>query len=161
MHPTKLEEMSRLAVIPTIDHSKTSRSRRNVQSIPPPMKNGRPNAQRDFLKREQSKPEHKATKHHVEVGMNSLHRIQATYIPVHRGSSHAPPQRIPQRGQERCWRGIGDRNPLSLFNRPREEQIKSTRMTWYSPLVKPIQTTTAKRSSLINTKPHKPNAVSL
>ena len=50
------------------------------------------------------------------------------------------------RGQERCWRGIGDRNPLSLSNRPREEQIKSTRMTWYSPLVKPIQTTKAKRS---------------
>ena len=81
--------------------------------------------------------------------MSDLHRLQATYIPVHRGSRYAPPQRIPQRGQERCWRGIGDRNPLSLFNRPREEQIKSTRMTWYSPLVKPIQTTTAKRSFLI------------
>ena len=55
----------------------------------------------------------------------------------------------PQRGQERCWRGIGDRNPLSLSNRPREEQIKSTHTMWYSPLVKPIKTTTANRSFLI------------
>ena len=106
-------------------------------------------AQRNLLKREQSKPEHNSPKRYIEVATNSLHRIQATYIPVHRGSRDAPPQRSPQRGQERCWRGIGDRNPLSLFNRPREEQIKSTRMTWYSPLVKPIQTTTAKRSFLI------------
>ena len=33
LHHTKLEEMARSAVIPTIDHSKTYRSRRNVQSI--------------------------------------------------------------------------------------------------------------------------------
>ena len=33
LHHTILEEMSRSAVIPTIDHSKTPRSRRNVQSI--------------------------------------------------------------------------------------------------------------------------------
>ena len=39
-------------------------------------------AQRDFLKREQSKPEHKAPKRYIEVGMNSLHRIQAAYIPI-------------------------------------------------------------------------------
>ena len=42
LHPTKLEEKARSAVIPTIDHSNTSRSRRNEQSIPPPMKNERP-----------------------------------------------------------------------------------------------------------------------
>ena len=41
-----------------------------------------PQAQRNLLKREQSKPEHKAPKHHVEVGMNSLHRILESYIPV-------------------------------------------------------------------------------
>ena len=41
LHPTKLEEMARSAVIPTIDHSKTYRSRRNVQSILPIMKNER------------------------------------------------------------------------------------------------------------------------
>ena len=51
--------------------------------------------QRDFLKREQSKPEHNSPKHHVEVGINSLHRIPESYIPVHRGSRYAPPQRIP------------------------------------------------------------------
>ena len=55
-------------------------------------------AQRNLLKREQSKPEHKATKRHVEVGMNRLHRIQAAYIPVNRGSRYAPPQRIPPGG---------------------------------------------------------------
>ena len=41
LHPTKLEEMARSAVIPTIEHGKTSCSRRNVQSILPPMKNER------------------------------------------------------------------------------------------------------------------------
>ena len=41
LHPTKLEEKARSAVIPTIDHSNTSRSRRNGQSIPPIMKNER------------------------------------------------------------------------------------------------------------------------
>ena len=41
LHPTKLEEMARSAVILTIDHGKTKRSRRNEQSIPPPMKNER------------------------------------------------------------------------------------------------------------------------
>ena len=42
LHPTKLEEMARSAVIPMIDHSKTYRSRRHEQSIPPIMKNERP-----------------------------------------------------------------------------------------------------------------------
>ena len=41
LHPTKLEKMARLAVIPTIDNGKIKRSRRNEQSIPPPMKNVR------------------------------------------------------------------------------------------------------------------------
>ena len=53
------------------------------------------------------------------------------------------------RGQERCWRGIGDRNPLSLFNRPREEKIKSTHMMWYSPLVKPERRSKEQRRFLI------------
>ena len=53
-------------------------------------------AQRNLLKREQSKPEHQASKHHVEVGTNSLHRNTATYIPINRGSRYAPPQRIPR-----------------------------------------------------------------
>ena len=41
LHSTKLEEMSRSAVIPTIDHGKTQRRRRNEQYIPPPMTNER------------------------------------------------------------------------------------------------------------------------
>ena len=41
LHPTKLEEMARSAVILTIDHGKTKRSRRNEQPLPPPMKNER------------------------------------------------------------------------------------------------------------------------
>ena len=56
-------------------------------------------AGRDFLKREQSKPEHKATKRHIEVAMSDLHRIPDSYIPVNRGSQNAPPQRTP-RGEE-------------------------------------------------------------
>ena len=42
LHPTKLEKMARSAVIPTIDHVKTPRSRRHEQPIPPPMKNESP-----------------------------------------------------------------------------------------------------------------------
>ena len=69
-------------------------------------------AQRNLLKREQSKPEHQASKHHVEVGTNSLHLNTATYIPVHRGSRYAPPQRIP-RVDEVESRGWGRRAPQS------------------------------------------------
>ena len=69
-------------------------------------------AHRDFLKRERSKPEHKAPKRYIEVGTNSLHRIQATYISVNRGSRYAPPQRIP-RVDEVESRGWGRRAPQS------------------------------------------------
>ena len=96
--------------------------------------------QRDFLKCEQFQPEHKATKHHVEVGTNSLHLNTATYIPVNRGSRYAPPQRIPP--GVRRWSpedgGEGLRRVLLL--RPlvrRKATIKSTHTMWYSPLVKP------------------------
>ena len=41
LHPTKLEEMARSAIITTIDYSKTLRSRRNEQPLPPIMKNER------------------------------------------------------------------------------------------------------------------------
>ncbi len=51
-------------------------------------------AQQNLLKREQSKPEHKAPKRYIEVGMSDLHRIPESYIPVNRGSQNAPPQRI-------------------------------------------------------------------
>ena len=42
LHHTILEKLARSAVIPTIDHGKTLRSRRNEQFIPPIMKNERP-----------------------------------------------------------------------------------------------------------------------
>ena len=51
-------------------------------------------------------------KQHPELGMSDLHRIQATYIPVNRGSSNAPPQRIP-RVDEVESRGWGRRAPQS------------------------------------------------
>ena len=88
------------------------------------------------MKRERSKPEHNSPKHHVEVGMIDLHRNTADYIPVSPRQQICPAAADTPRGQERCWRGIGDRNPLSLFNRPREEQIQSTGAMWYSALEK-------------------------
>ena len=89
LHHTILEEMARSAVILRISIEKhnvaagtnspsTTNEKRAIQ------------AQRNPLKREQSKPEHKATNRYVEVGTNSLHRIQADYIPVNRGSLHFP-----------------------------------------------------------------------
>ena len=151
LHHTILEEMARSAVIlrKTIakhhvaagtNSPSTTNEKRTTK------------AQRNLLKRKRSKPEHKAPKRHVEVGANRLHRNKATYIPVSPRQQICPAAADPHRGQERCWRGIGDRNPLSLFNRPREEQIKSTRMTWYSSWEKAKQTIKAKRRFLINTK---------
>ena len=43
---------------PTKDHNKTNNSRRHEQSIPPIMKNERPNAGRNLLKRVRYRPEH-------------------------------------------------------------------------------------------------------
>ena len=83
------------------------------------MKNERPNAQRNLLKREQSKPEHKASKRYIEVGMSDLHRTQADYIPVNRGSRYAPPQRIPQGSGEVLERDRGSKSPVSLQPPPR------------------------------------------
>ena len=78
LQPTKLEEMARSAVIqktklPSHPNSVFFSSNNEKRMT---------KAQRDFLKREQSKPEHKAPKRYIEVGMNSLHRIQVAYIPI-------------------------------------------------------------------------------
>ena len=123
LHPTKMEEMARVSLRNTLRGNQKTKLPHYPNSVFFSTNNEKRKiyVQRDFLKREQSKPEHKASKRYIEVGMSDLHRTQAAYIPVNRGSQNAPPQRIPQRGQERCWRGIGDRNPLSLSNRPREE----------------------------------------
>ncbi|MDY3942440.1 MAG: hypothetical protein SOZ09_10725, partial [Eubacteriales bacterium] len=61
---------------------------------PPIMKNERLNAYRDFLKREQPKPEHKAPKRYVEVASNDSTGIQLPKLLQDRGSRYAPPQRI-------------------------------------------------------------------
>ena len=111
LHHTKLEEMSRSAVIlrifiakPTVAAGTNSPSTTNEKR--------KPKAYRDFLKREQPKPEHKAPKRYIEVGTNSMHRNKADYIPINRGSRYAPPQRIP-RVDEVESRGWGRRAPQS------------------------------------------------
>ena len=73
----------------------------------------KPKAQHDFLKRKQSKPEHKAPNQYVEVGTNSLHRKQAAYIPVNRGSLHQPRRSGHLRVDEVESRGWGRRAPQS------------------------------------------------
>ena len=110
-------------------------------------------AQRNLLKRKRPKPEHKAPKRHVEVGMSDLHRIQATYIPVNRGSLHFPAAADPP-GWMR-WSPEDGEGGLRrvLLPRPlvrRKATIKSTRAMRYSSLKKPKQTTKAKRRFLIN-----------
>ena len=133
---------------PTKEHSKTPRSRRHEQPLPPIMKNVRyqpnnPTETRTIQSRTQIAAQNS------ELGISDLYRILESYIPISPRQQICPAAADPQRGQERCWRGIGDRNPLSLFNRPREEPIKSTHTMWYSPLVKPIHKKQANRSYLI------------
>ena len=101
LHPTKLEEMARVSLRNTLRGNPKTKLRSLSNSVFFPSNNEKraTQAQRNLLKREQSKPEHNSPKRYIEVGMNSLHRIQAAYIPVHRGSRYAPPQRIP-RGEE-------------------------------------------------------------
>ena len=77
-------------------------------------------AQRDFLKREQPKPEHKAPKRYVEVGMNSLHRIQAVYIPISPRQQICPAAADPPKGSgEVLERDRGSKSPVSLQPPPR------------------------------------------
>ena len=109
LHYTKLEEMSRSAVIqktklPSHSNSVFFPSNNKKRKIP---------AQRDFLKCEQFQPEHKAPKHHVEVAMIDLHRIPESYIPVNRGSLHPPRRSGHLRVDEVESRGWGRRAPQS------------------------------------------------
>ena len=74
---------------PTNIHSKTLRSRRHEQSIPPIMKNeryklGNPTETRTIQSRTQ------ITIQHSELGINDLHRIQLPISPQTRGSLHFP-----------------------------------------------------------------------
>ena len=83
------------------------------------MKNERPNAQRDFLKRKRFQPEHKAPKRHVEVGISDSTGIQLPKLPQARGSRYAPPQRIPQGSGEVLERDRGSKSPVSFQPPPR------------------------------------------
>ena len=104
------------------------------------------------MKNKRYKPEHKAPNRYIEVAMIDLHRIQAAYIPVNRGSLH-----FPAAADNPGWMrwspedgGEGLRRVLLL--RPlvrRKATIKSTEAMRYSALVKPIQTQKAKRRFLI------------
>ena len=103
-------------------------------------------AQRNLLKREQYKPEHKALKHHVEVAMSDLHRNTATYIPIN------PRQpTFPRRSGFPGWMrwspedGEGGLRRV-LLPRPlvrRKATIKSTEAMRYSSWKKAKQTTKA------------------
>ena len=103
LHHTKLEEMARSAVI----QQKTIAKHHVAAGTNSPSTTNEKRktyAGRDFLKCEQFQPEHKAPNRYIEVGMNSLHRIPESYIPVNRGSRYAPPQRIPKGVR----RGVGE-----------------------------------------------------
>ena len=56
---TKTIDPTAVSANPAKSHSKTPRSRRHEQSIPPIMKNERPKTQRNLLKRVRSRPEHR------------------------------------------------------------------------------------------------------
>ena len=91
LHQTKLKQISRSAVI-----QKTCvKSYTNSVYFPPNNEKRAIQAQQDRLKREQSKPEHKAPKHHVEVAISDLHRTPESYIPISPRQPNIPPQRFP------------------------------------------------------------------
>ena len=73
--PTKLEEMARSAVILRISIAKRHVAA-GTNSLSTTNEKRKTYAQRNLLKREQSKPEHKAPKQNSELGSNDLHRVQ-------------------------------------------------------------------------------------
>ena len=118
-------------------------------------------AKQDRLKREQSKPEHKAPNPHVEVAISDPHLNSATYIVPSPRQPNQPAAAIPQ-----GWKGGSpeggeggirkSRRPHSLV--PPQGAIKSTRAMRYSSLKKQKPTIQAKRRYLIKNKGHKPTA---
>ena len=96
---------------PTKDHCQTPRSRRHKQSIPTIMKNVRyqpnnPTETRTTIARTQKAAQHS------ELAISDSTGIQIPILPQARGSSNAPPQRIP-RVDEVESRGWGRRAPQS------------------------------------------------
>ena len=119
LHHTKLEEMARSAVILRISIAKPHVAA-GTNSLSTTNEKRTTKAQRNLLKREQSKPEHQAPKRHVEVGMIDLHRIQADYIPVNRGSLHQPRRSGSPKGSgEVLERDRGSQSPVSFQPPPR------------------------------------------
>ena len=97
-------------------------------------------AQQNLLKREQSKPEHKALKPYSELGISDLHLNTADYIPVNPRQPTCPAAAdnpgVRRWSPEDGGEGLRRVHLLRPLVR-RKATIKSTRMTWYSSLVKP------------------------
>ena len=112
LHPTKLEKMARSAVILRISITKRHVAA-GTNSLSTTNEKRTTKAQQNLLKREQSKPEHKAAKRNIEVGMIDLHRIQAAYIPVNPRQPTFPRRSGHLRVDEVESRGWGRRAPQS------------------------------------------------
>ena len=151
LHPTKLEEIARSAVILRISMAKRHVAA-GTYSLPTTNEKRKTYAQQNLLKRKRLQPEHKASKRYVEVAISDLHRNIADYI------APSPRQQICPAAADtpgvRRWSpedgGEGLRRVLLL--RPlvrRKATIKSTRAMRYSSLKKPMQTIQAKRRFLI------------
>ena len=160
LHYTKLEEMARSAVILRISTAKPHVAA-GMNSPSTTNEKRKPKAYRDFLKRKRPQPEHQAPKRYVEVGINSLHRIPESYIPI---SPRQPicPAAADNPGVRR-WSpedgGEGLRRVLLL--RPlvrRKATMKSTRAMRYSALVK-TNTIPISQTQFPYNKAPKPNAV--
>ena len=78
--------------------AKTPCSRRNEQSFPPIMKNERPTAQQNLLKRVRYRPEHSQLHQIPNWGVSICTGFQLPILPQTRGSNNTPPQRIPPGG---------------------------------------------------------------
>ena len=101
------------------------KSQTNSVFFPPNNEKQTIQAQQDRLKRERYKPEHKAPNPHVEVAINSLQRIQDSYIPVNPRQPNQPAAAETPGGRVRVQRiGKGGfANPaVPVLWCPRKEQ---------------------------------------
>ena len=121
LHPTKLEEIARSAVILRISMAKRHVAA-GTYSLPTTNEKRKTYAQQNLLKRKRLQPEHKASKRYVEVGTNSLHRIPESYIPISPRQPTFPRRSGFPRGEEvesRGWRRGAPQSPSpSSFGAP-------------------------------------------
>ena len=124
MHPTKLEEMARVSLRntlrgnPTIDHSKPSRSRRNEQPIPPPMKNERhkpdnPTETRTIQSRTQTAKQHSELGNSDRTGYRNPESLSTAAAKMPRRSGS------PKGSGEVLERDRGSKSPVSFQPPPR------------------------------------------